>query len=469
MSNLMFPCERCGQRMAVLPENQGKAVRCPHCQQVVVAPTGNLPPDHGPVNAAGPAPANDWVDAVIAAPGGVSGESIFEATEEGDGDALFASPAGPLVEMPPEPAVAFMDPAAPAAAPPPVLEIDAGLPDPALVQPPVEAAGPGYDVTATAQVMAPPPEPGLDFTAAVQPPRTTDQRPGEGTADLNFTRLVSGTEAPLPAVPLGTADGAEADGGGAFVSAPAPGVGYLRPARASSFIPTLLIFLIPYCLVSTIAVVLLYLRRPAPEPSLELLPDPRPDPKAGGPARGGNRKGRVPHDAEVPANLRVGFHQTVQVGDVEVTPQAAAWVGDDLRLTVKVVNRSRDLEFNPVSQAFLDYSRLAVRQKALMPYTFLESGKEESSRVYGGKWRTLQEGRPFKGRLSPGDEMTAQLTTDPRDRDQVQALKGFAGPLLWRVQVRRGLVLFKGEEVSTTAVVAVEFAAGDIKGRAEDE
>jgi hypothetical protein len=36
-------------------------------------------------------------------------------------------------------------------------------------------------------------------------------------------------------------------------------------------------------------------------------------------------------------------------------------------------------------------------------------------------------------------------------------------PLVWRVQVRRGLVNVRGSQVSATAVIGVEFSAKDIE------
>src|SRR4051794_27653638 len=46
-----FPCPFCGRRMGVPAELLGKQVRCPHCKQVVLAPTSV-----GPAQAPGAAP-----------------------------------------------------------------------------------------------------------------------------------------------------------------------------------------------------------------------------------------------------------------------------------------------------------------------------------------------------------------------------------------------------------------------------
>jgi hypothetical protein len=285
---------------------------------------------------------------------------------------------------------------------------------------------------------------------------------------MEFT--AGGVDSGLPSSSSGIAGTvlpeAAAGVGSDFLAQAGPLPGVRRPARAGSFIPTLLIFLIPYSVVATIAAVVFYVRRPEPEPSLEILPDPQPDRKTGGPSRPAKPRSRVKYDIAVPEKLRVGLpgsdlRTSVEVGDLVVTPLAVEWVGEDLRLTLKMRNRSDDLEFNPVSDAFLDYPRVA-RKEGLMPYTFLETGKDVERWVFGGKWQVLRDGEPFGGRLGPGQAMTAQLTTDPRDRDLVAGLKMSRGPLLWRVQVRRGFIQYKGRQVSTTAVVGVEFAGKDI-------
>src|SRR5207249_4280687 len=41
METVKFPCEHCGNLMAVTMNLIGQQVRCPHCQQVVVAPASH--------------------------------------------------------------------------------------------------------------------------------------------------------------------------------------------------------------------------------------------------------------------------------------------------------------------------------------------------------------------------------------------------------------------------------------------
>jgi hypothetical protein len=62
--------------------------------------------------------------------------------------------------------------------------------------------------------------------------------------------------------------------------------------------------------------------------------------------------------------------------------------------------------------------------------------------------------------------MTTFVCTDPADH-AVQELARYKGPLVWRIQLRRGLVKWRtargnDREDSATAVVGVEFDAGDV-------
>src|SRR5262249_6096468 len=125
------------------------------------------------------------------------------------------------------------------------------------------------------------------------------------------------------------------------------------------------------------------------------------------------------------------------------------------QLTLAVRNTSADLRFNPLPQSFL------------LPdgFTVLEFG---SRRVFGGRWtwhrrggkRPPAEGAAFDGILNPGEAMTAVLTTLPRDAPAVRNLTDHRGPLLWRLEVRRGVVAVHGKPVSATTVVGVAFDAG---------
>jgi hypothetical protein len=103
------------------------------------------------------------------------------------------------------------------------------------------------------------------------------------------------------------------------------------------------------------------------------------------------------------------------------------------------------------------------------PYTFLDIG---THRLWGGPlpWkpgqppeeRTLIEGQEFKV-LQPGEQLTTFICTDPEDQVG-RLLTSFQGTLLWRIQVRRGLVQVGEREYPATGVVGVRFRVAEISG-----
>jgi hypothetical protein len=223
-------------------------------------------------------------------------------------------------------------------------------------------------------------------------------------------------------------------------------------------VPTLLIFLVPYSVVATVAAVMLYLKVRSTFYMPDLLPDPDPSKKGGTPQR-------FKHDLPIAPKNRVSLRQPIRVGDLEVVPEKVERTAEDsLVLSLRLRNRSEDWEFAPMSAKFLERPRGLV---AAPPYTFLQVGDE---RLYGGevRWLPTKTADPDRrasadGRLPPGGEVIARLATDPRDAVKLKALAKAAGPLLWRVHVRRGPALVNLQEVSATSVIGVEFTAKDIQ------
>src|SRR5205085_796639 len=92
-------------------------------------------------------------------------------------------------------------------------------------------------------------------------------------------------------------------------------------------------------------------------------------------------------------------------------------------------------------------------------------------RFYGGPlpWRPARpeestrkiEGQTYKA-LRPGQQFQSFVCTDPEDH-LGKFLAGYHGQLLYRIQIRRGLVSVDDKEVSATAVVGVEFAERQIQ------
>ena len=127
---LTFPCPFCGRRMGVGMELSGKHVRCPHCKQIVLAPTAAAVPP-----AVEPAPAPDS-DPVFNTTPRESAESILSDPEESEDEVFSSSKNGTRMRIPDLP-----DPGNPWGINDPVTRIDnreAAHPQP----PPTQRAAP---------------------------------------------------------------------------------------------------------------------------------------------------------------------------------------------------------------------------------------------------------------------------------------------------------------------------------------
>src|SRR5947209_2691562 len=125
MLTVNFQCGACGKLMAVGVDFLGQQVRCPHCQQVVIAPgarpaTAPAPPPTPPPEPGVSTPAATIRERSPVVPPQPftlprmhnDHEDIFSQRSDTE-DALFSQPEGPRLEVPrhPEPE--------PAPAPPP--------------------------------------------------------------------------------------------------------------------------------------------------------------------------------------------------------------------------------------------------------------------------------------------------------------------------------------------------------------
>src|SRR5262249_50304343 len=162
-----------------------------------------------------------------------------------------------------------------------------------------------------------------------------------------------------------------------------------------------------YCLFTTgFLAWLLYNRTKAPEP-FEYLKDPAPGKDA--PEKKARGPERIKHDGRLPAKLRTSLGKSIQVGDVEITPLKVVQTIGDLAIQVTPRNLSTDTTFNPLPDAFADPKTFGGNK----PYTFIEAGPDDylfgASVVYRrGKNTNLFQ----SGKLAPGQEMTATVTTD---------------------------------------------------------
>jgi hypothetical protein len=139
-----------------------------------------------------------------------------------------------------------------------------------------------------------------------------------------------------------------------------------------------------------------------------------------------------------------------------------------LRLHLR--NVSADTTFTPLDNYF---DRRWQPGRGPPPLTVLEMG---SQRFYGGP---AERGPPggaeparrqwVEGRqeidasgLAPGAEADTFVCTDGDDQKVLRELEKFEGKLLWRVQLRRGLVRLGHREVPAAAVIGVEFTPRDV-------
>ena len=100
METVNFQCGHCRQLLAVSKQHLGQQVRCPHCQQVVVAPPPESAPAPSPP-APPPPPLHDFLDSPFGfhQPPREETDSIFSAPAESDN--LFGAAPSAHVEMPP--------------------------------------------------------------------------------------------------------------------------------------------------------------------------------------------------------------------------------------------------------------------------------------------------------------------------------------------------------------------------------
>ncbi len=128
-----------------------------------------------------------------------------------------------------------------------------------------------------------------------------------------------------------------------------------RTAGRSALAPILLIFLVPYALLATGAVIYLLIHQKNQSQNkafdpLERLPDPKP--KDGGP----RLQGRVKHDLPLPDKLKTRLGQPLTIGALQVTPLKVQKSSDSLILHLQMKNVSPDLIFNPITPEFFKNS-----------------------------------------------------------------------------------------------------------------
>jgi len=96
MQTVNFQCGHCGKLMGVSSAFLGQQVRCPHCQQVVVAPPSTEATAPAPTEGA-PLPSGLF-ETILQPPAPADPEDIFSPAEPTED--LFGRPDAPRLEMP---------------------------------------------------------------------------------------------------------------------------------------------------------------------------------------------------------------------------------------------------------------------------------------------------------------------------------------------------------------------------------
>jgi hypothetical protein len=377
-------------------------------------------------------------------------ESIFTSPES-NSDALFGGPPRGLVEMPPDPA-----PTVPVEPPPAPSE------PPALLGPMDTTLSYQRGAAERADVDAP-----TDVDAAAFQLGPSNAGAGEATSTANEEEDLA-RAIPKPRI---------------------------RPPadRGGWLIALLIVPLISYSILATIAVI--YLRwfheTPTNQPHpLETIPDlegENPGVRPGKKRVSVNFKERQERD--LPPRLRTRLGEPIQIGDLNVEPlsvefrkieflspqsEPVASADPVLVLNLRLTNTSENLAFHPLDPYFeRRWVPVKDQGKAGMPFTYLTVGKDH---FYGGPIKTEEreehresiKGQRLGHELQPGESFETFICTSPDDPVQ-GAVERSRQPMLWRVQVRRGLVKTPNRgDVSASAVIGVEFTRDQVRAAADE-
>ena len=133
---------------------------------------------------------------------------------------------------------------------------------------------------------------------------------------------------------------------------------------------------------------------------------------------------------------------------------------------VRLKNVSQDLIFYPTDP----YFDRNPKQASDKPYTLVDVG---GHKYYGGLIEYLTEpgntertwlaGQEKDDQpLGPGESRETVLVARPGDHLN-DALEKAREPAVWRMQVRRGLMPYRGTEIPVSAVIGVAFTAADVQ------
>ncbi len=191
---------------------------------------------------------------------------------------------------------------------------------------------------------------------------------------------------------------------------------------------------------------------------------------------------KFPVDGELPANQVATLGGTIAIGQLEIEPakiearplkvitQGKQEAAENTRprtlvLHLNIKNTSPELPIFPMDPAFTRKPRNEDK-----PATCLVLGKQQVYYGSGIEWPTAmnvkrkyeEEQEKDKLPLKPGESRDYVVFTDS-DPQILKAVYATQDPLLWRVQVRRGLIEYRGKDVPVTAIIGVEFKSSDVK------
>jgi hypothetical protein len=238
--------------------------------------------------------------------------------------------------------------------------------------------------------------------------------------------------------------------------------------KSSMLVPTLMIFLVPYALCTTAFIAYLLWLWPTIE-RLDYLPDPNMLKKAAGEKKATSIN--LPaHRSELAQNRMIPLGSTVQVGFIEVTPIQVKRIGaGELELEFVAKNLSPD-PMIPIEPEFWATSGGSFR-----PYTFLDCNKRDETidnkegGGYGGFLEFFdvdaagKERARSRSELQPGTEEHIRLVTDLKSRKYLERIKGDDTRYVWRLQLRRGNIRYRGGDIPATCVIGVKFNESEIK------
>ncbi len=455
METLTFECGHCNKLMAVGVEYLGQQVRCPHCQQVVIAPAQPAP------TSALPEAAREE-DPLAANP---SAESPFAVAKDAP---WWADPARTATDPPPPPVPTPLPPDNPLS----------HLKDLQLEKPPTPTPiTPSTPATFNAF------EDAVDDSTPPGPAALTDTPPFGAEQPPAPTFQAPATLPPSP--PDVTAPWGDGASAGAVVGQTGPAAA-TRPRRSQMgsvlFVSLVLMPLILYAVLATILAVLFYGQRGTggggggTDPR-EFLPDVEGDHP--GFKRPGKQTLNIPDERytkPLPARLVVALGQTLTIGDLEVQPQRVEWAKVRMRLGhtdpeptndpalilhLKLRNVAHAISFYPLDRYF---NREWAKDKGPKPLTGVEAGNLHyfgGPAQYAAKKPQTIAGANEDKELGPGESGEFFVCTNCYD-PETEKLARYTGPLLWRVQLRRGLVRYRDKDLSATAVVGVTFSDKDV-------